>query len=201
MFARIAAARRLVRGAGVCPRWSIALSRPCPVARASSSKRATTRLSSSIAPPRRWRYCCPNSGACEATTPPRSPKARPTVRAMRGKGRPLLSSSSGDKSLAHLLFRHLGHRLRELAGARLLPRLHDEDHGLGAGTGRIGADDLVDREGRAGGNPGRGARPTLHALDRVRLRRRLAEEPEAHEVSPEASGRRPARPRRRRRGV
>ena len=32
-------------------------------------------VSSSRAPPRRWRYCCANSGPCEAATPPRTPAA------------------------------------------------------------------------------------------------------------------------------
>src|SRR5215216_665579 len=89
-----------------------------------------------------------------------------------------------NKSLADLLFRQLGERLRELAGARLATRLHDQDHGLGAGTGRVGADDLVDGEGRGGANAGDRASPRLHALDRLGLRRRLAlsaaEETEAH---------------------
>src|SRR3954471_23419565 len=139
----------------------MAESRFCPVACASASNRSTTRPSSSIAPPSRWRYCCANSGPCEAATPPRIPKASAMVRAIRGRGASC-QTLRRRKSVAHVLFRDLVHGFGDLVGARLLAAPHDQHDGLGAGAGGVEADDLAHRERGPGGKLQRGDEPSLH---------------------------------------
>src|SRR5687767_6573264 len=104
----------------------MALSCVSPLACASALKRSITRCNSSIAPPRRWRYCCAYSGACEATTAPSNPKAKATMRIMRDKG----NASSCFKSVHDILFHYVVQGLRDLVGARPDLRLHHEDHGF-----------------------------------------------------------------------
>ena len=69
VVSRTASPRWRANTSAFCSRRSSAESRASPSDAASASNRATIRLSSSIAPPSRCRYCCANSGSCEARTP------------------------------------------------------------------------------------------------------------------------------------
>src|SRR5271154_2759483 len=97
-IARISSSRRLARSIVnimSSPRWrangaplSSSRSKPsarvrfCP--RTSASNSSTIRLSSSSAPPRRWRYCCANSGPCEPISPASTAIAKANLRANIG---------------------------------------------------------------------------------------------------------------------
>ena len=89
------------------------------------------RRSSSIAPPRRCRYCCANSGPCEADDRADQAKAEGGGADDAGHARP--PSFRRKEPRGRLVPSHVHERLRNLVGARLAPRLHDEDHGLGPG--------------------------------------------------------------------
>ena len=88
MSMRAASPRRATSASGLVRRLSTAPSRVLPVAFASDSSVATSRLSSSTAPPRRCAYCWANSGPCAASPPPSSPRARPRVRKTRNTASP-----------------------------------------------------------------------------------------------------------------